>query len=98
MLNIISNKLSVVLLRNKLLKTRVSTFLHPLTSSANDRYSKCKQNNGAQFEFRTSNVISKWRKKFISAGISEPKSSIENIIAHVLNTRKVSILINCSVY
>ncbi|GJQ75173.1 hypothetical protein Trydic_g9776 [Trypoxylus dichotomus] len=36
------------------------------------------------------NIIKKWTNRFVQCGISEPKLSIENITAHVFQTKRIS--------
>ncbi|XP_022901452.2 MTRF1L release factor glutamine methyltransferase [Onthophagus taurus] len=41
-------------------------------------------------ENKIDNILKKWKRIFLEKCIGEPESSIDNIIAHVLNTKKVS--------
>lgn len=46
--------------------------------------------SGAQFKINVREIMQKWKKEFIENDISEPKESIEHIIAYTLGTKNVS--------
>lgn len=61
-------------------------------NNSNNNFSTSSSGSGI-FKITVRDVINKWKKLFLENNISEPKESIEYIVAHTLGTKKVNYLL-----
>ncbi|RZC32315.1 hemK methyltransferase family member 1, partial [Asbolus verrucosus] len=57
----------------------------------NKLVTNCVGNNGANYKCTVGDLLNQWTQKFEENSISEPKESVEHILAHCLGTRRLSV-------